>query len=903
MLLKSSSSSSSSFSSSSSLRGLSKITIRKTPFVAPCNAPEPESQHSRWFLTVPDAQLPFSLTPRLSEVGRAGGDYPTVSTVYSRTAFVIRLAFLCLLLCPGLTGAKPLSILPSSITLHGPEARQQLILEKTRDNQFIGQITNNLQFISSDTNIVRIENGETIPVKNGVATITAKSGKDSASVQIKVDAMDKPFEWSFRNHVQPVLAKNGCSSGACHGAAAGQNGFKLSLRGYDDEGDFLTLTRGAFGRRIVPSDPARSLMLLKPTRAVPHKGGQRFKVDSIDYRILSGWIASGAPGPKADDPRIVRIELLPPHVILAPNSVQQLSVIAHFSDGHTEDVTRWAKYTSANETVSQVADDGEAKVVGFGEGAITAWYLSRIDIATITVPFTNHLAKSIFTRAKRRNFIDNLVLEKLQSLNLPPSPRCSDSDFIRRAFIDTTGVLPTAQETRDFLADKSSSKRDKLIESLLRRPEFVDYWSYKWSDLLLVSTKRLKPPAVWSYYNWIRNNVAANTPWDVFARKVITAQGSTLENGAANFYVLHDDPRTMSETASQAFLGMSINCAKCHNHPMEKWTNNQYYQMANLFARVRTKTGSGEGDNVIFVSNSGDLIQPLTGKPQPPTPLDGKPLPINSPEDRRIALADWLTSRDNPYFSRAIANRIWANFMSVGLVEAVDDMRVTNPASDEKLLSALANYLADQKFNLKALMRLIMQSETYQRSSDSSSQNSGDSRFYSRHYPRRLMAEVMHDAIVQITGVPTVFQVDRRNAKAGLGEKYPVGFRAIQLPDTQTYSYFLKAFGRPDREKTCECERTTEPSVTQVLHIANGDTINKKLEAKNCRITKLLDQNTPNEKIVEDLYLSALSRYPTAKEKDKMLKTLSETTDSDRRTIIEDIYWAVLSSREFLFNH
>jgi len=808
-----------------------------------------------------------------------------------------------LLLAPCLAGAiDRLAIVPQTIILHGPEARQQLILEKTLNNQFIGQITNDVQFSSSDTNIVRIEKGDAIPVKNGAATITAKSGKESASAQITVEAMDKPFDWSFRNHVQPVLAKNGCSAGACHGAAAGQNGFKLSLRGYDDEGDFLTLTRSAFGRRVVPSDPARSLMLLKPTGAVPHKGGKRFDVDSMDYRVLSGWIASGTPGPKSDDPRIARIELLPSRVILDPNSVQQLSVIAHFTDGHTEDVTRWAKYTSANETVSQVADNGQAKVVGFGEGAITAWYLSRIDIATITVPYTNQLAKSTFTRARRRNFIDDLVFEKLQSLNLPPSPRCSDSEFIRRAYICATGILPTARETRDFLTDKSSSKHDKLIDSLLRRPEFVDYWSYKWSDLLLVSTKQLKPPAVWSYYNWIRNNVAANTPWDVFAREIITAQGSTLENGAANFYVLHDDPRAMSETTSQAFLGMSVNCAKCHNHPMEKWTNTQYYQMANLFARVRTKTGSGEGDNVIFVANSGDLIQPLTGKPQTPAPLDGKPLSIDSPEDRRIALANWLVSRDNPYFSRAIVNRIWANFMTVGLVEAIDDMRVTNPASDEKLLSALAAYLADQKFDLKALMRLIMQSETFQRASKPLPQNSADTRFYSHHYPRRLMAEVMHDAVAQITAVPTQFSVDRRNAKGGIGEKYPLGFRAIQLPDTQTDSYFLKAFGRPEREKTCECERTVEPSITQVLHIANGDTINKKLESKSCRITKLLENKTSNDKIIEELYLGALSRYPTAREKKNMLKTLKGAPDSDRRAIIEDVYWAVLSSREFLFN-
>jgi hypothetical protein len=349
---------------------------------------------------------------------------------------------------------------------------------------------------------------------------------------------------------------------------------------------------------------------------------------------------------------------------------------------------------------------------------------------------------------------------------------------------------------------------------------------------------------------------------------------------------------------------MSINCAKCHNHPMEKWTNRQYYQMANLFARVRTKNGPAEGDVIVFVADSGDLVQPLTGRAQPPAPLDGRPLPIDSPEDRRGPLADWLVSRSNPYFSRAIVNRVWANFMTVGLVEAVDDMRVTNPASNEKLLSALAGYLADQKFDLKALMRLILQSETYQRASRPSPENAPDTRFYSHHYPRRLMAEVLHDALSQVVSVPTQFTVDRRNANAGLGEKYPLGLRALQLPDTQTDSYFLKAFGRPDRDKTCECERAAEPTVTQVLHLANGDTLNRKLSGKNNRIASWLDQNKSDQDMIQDLYLSALARYPTPREKEKLLAALHSTDDAtQRRVILEDVVWAVVSSKEFLFNH
>ena len=800
-------------------------------------------------------------------------------------------------------GHNSLALLPSRFKLSGPHARQQVLVEQVRDKQFTAQLTNDFVLTSTDTNIVKIEGDVALPLKNGMATITAKAGNDVATAEVTVVGMDRPIEWSFRNHVQPVLAKAGCSSGACHGAAAGQNGFRLSLRGYDDQGDYLALTRHALGRRIIPSDPGRSLMLLKPTGAVPHKGGKKFDADSVEYRVLSEWIAAGTPGPKTEDARIERIEILPEHVILKPDASQQLIVRAYFSDGHTEDVTPWVKYSAANASVATVDDNGKAQVVGNGAGAITAWYLSRIAIATVTVPYTNSVPGEVFANAPRRNFIDELVTEKLQSLNLPPSPRSTDQEFIRRAFLDTMGTLPTAEETRAFLSNKSPNKRDELIESLLSRPEFVDYWTYKWSDLLLVQSKKLKVAAMWSYYNWIRNNVAANTPWDNMVRNLITAQGSTLENGAGNFFVLHEDPRLMAETTSQAFLGMSVNCAKCHNHPMEKWTNDEYYQFANLFARVRAKTGQNDGDHIIFAAASGDLAQPLRGKPQPPRPLEGKALPTDSPEDRRIALADWLVSPDNPYFSRAIVNRVWANFYGVGLVEAVDDLRITNPASNEKLLAATAKYLADQKFDLKALMRAILQSETYQRSSRPLPENAADTRFYSRYYPRRLMAEVLLDAFSQVSGVPTEFQTDLRNENRGLGDKYPLGIRALQLPDTKIASYFLKTFGRPDREKTCECERTAEPSVTQVLHIANGDTINQKLAAKGNRIEKLLTDNTQPDKIIEEAYLSSLSRYPTDGEKDRLLKVLNEAAENEKRTVVEDLFWATLSSKEFLFNH
>lgn len=783
-----------------------------------------------------------------------------------------------------------LVLLPAEIKLSGAEARQTLVVGQSREGQFVGQLIEGVTLESSDPKVLKIEDGEARPVGNGEATVTAKIGDRTATAKVIVSGMEQPFRWSFRNHVESVLAKAGCSSGACHGAQAGKNGFKISLRGYDPEGDFQTITRQARGRRIVPSDPGRSLILTKPTGAVPHKGGLRFRVNSREYRVLADWIAAGTPGPKPDDPRIERLEILPPAAVLKPEMTQQLLVLAHFNDGHVEDVTRWAKYTSTNESVAQVGEDGQVRVMGYGEGAITAWYLSRVVIATVTAPYAKPVPLDVFASAERRNFIDELVLAKLASLNIPPSPPSSDGEFLRRAFLDTIGILPTVDETRAFLADTSADKRDRLIESLLNRPEFVDYWAYRWSDLLLVNSERLRPPAMWAYYSWIRNQVEANAPWDEFARQVVTAQGSTLENAAANYFVLHPDPLEMTETTTLAFLGMSINCARCHNHPLEKWTNNQYYAMANLFARVRLKSAPGDGNTIVFAASEGDLVQPLTGKPQPPTPLDGQPLPLDSTEDRRIALAKWLTSPENPYFARSIANRVWANFMNAGLVEMVDDMRLTNPASNEELLSAAAKYLVDNHFDLKALMRAILQSKTYQRSSQPLPENAADTRFYSRYYPRRMMAEVLLDALSQVSGSPTVF-----------GD-YPAGWRAMQLPDANVNSYFLKTFGRPDRAVTCECERTADPTMVQVLHISNGDSLNDKLQAKGNWIEKLLSDGAPDDKLIENVYLAALSRFPTDAEKQNLIAALAEP-GQDKRQLVEDLFWSVLSSREFLFNH
>ncbi len=787
--------------------------------------------------------------------------------------------------------ADTVEVLPKTFMLSGPTARQALIVETRRGDDFVGEAAGNIEWSSSDSKVVTIEDGVAMPKGNGTAKIIAKVGSQTATAKVTVNGAERPVEVSFRNQVQSVLAKVGCNSGACHGAAAGKNGFKLSLRGYDADADWFTITRQARGRRIVPSDPGRSLVLLKPSGALPHKGGVRFEVESPDYNVIAAWIAAGAPAPKESDPRLDHLEVLPAGAVLKPGDSQRLLVRAYYTDGHSDDVTRWVKFTSSDESVAQVDQSGRVTIMGAGEGVISGWFASRIVVASITVPFAQSVASEAFDKSPRRNFIDDLALAKLKRLNLPPSPRASDSEFIRRAFIDTIGVLPTADETRTFLADTSPDKRDRLTDSLLARPEFVDYWTYKWSDLLLVNSEKLAPQAMWSYYRWIRSQVAQNTPWDQFARQIVTASGSTLENGAANFFALHKDPMEMAETTSQAFLGMSVACAHCHNHPLEKWTNDQYYGFANLFARLKIKNADGEGNQTVYPTTEGELIQPRTGRPQPPRPLDGEAIAFESTADRRVALAEWLTAPENPYFSRAITNRVWANFMGVGLVEAVDDVRLTNPPSNAELLSQLAKYLVENHYDLKSLMRLILQSETYQRSSQTLPENVADRRFYSRYFPRRMRAEVLLDALSQVTGTPSEFK------------GYAPGWRALQLPDSNVDSYFLKSFGRPSRLLTCECERTNEPSMVQVLHISNGDTINQKLAAKNSRVEQLLAAKTPDDKIIDEAYLSALSRPPTDGEKQQLVDVLAQTPAAEKRQAVEDIYWSLLSSKEFLFNH
>ena len=721
-----------------------------------------------------------------------------------------------------------------------------------------------------------------------------------------VVASDRPL--SFRHDVLPVLSKAGCNSGGCHGALAGKGGFRLSLNAYDPATDHYNITRENRGRRIEFADPARSLFVIKPTAAVRHKGGKPLHEDSDAYKLLIEWIQQGAPGPSTDDTKLNRIELSPALSQLNKGDTQPLTVHAFFSDGTKRDVTRWARFTPTDATIAEVDEaTGLAKVIGYGEGAISVWYSGQIALARITSPWPSVIPDEVFARTPKRNVIDKRVIEQLRRLNLKPSKPSSDSEFIRRVYLDVVGMLPTPQETKAFLADTSETKRDDLIEKLLAQPEFVDYWAYRLSDLFLISSKKLRPLALKAYYDWLRGEIEKITPWDQLVRQVVAAKGDTLKNGAANFYSIHQDPETMAENVSQAFMSLSINCAKCHNHPLEKWTNDQYYSFANLFARVRAKgwggdSRSGDGARTLFIADRGDLIQPRTGKPQPAAPLDGQAIASDSTEDRREALADWLTSPENPYFTRSIANRVWASFFGRGIVEPVDDLRISNPASNEPLLQAISEHLAKNDYDLKSLMRLILRSETYRRSSTPLPENEGDQKYYSRYYPRRLMAEVLQDAITSVTRVsPKYNRITLSDGSTEGTSLYREGTRALQLSDSSVTSYFLKTFGRNEREITCECERSNKPSMVQVLHLSNGDTLNNNLRSKQSRVNTMITQS--NGDIIDEAYLLCLSRRPSDSERKRLQNIFEVTPETERRGVVEDLFWALMTSREFLFQH
>lgn len=811
------------------------------------------------------------------------------------------------IVCAARAGAE-IKIIPEEITLYGPRGQQHLRVVQVEKGQVIGDVTAEAQLTSSQPGVARLAEGPVVQaVGDGACVLTAAWRQDKAQARVRVQGVQQSFTWSFRRHVLPVLTRLGCNSGACHGAQAGKGGLKLSLRGYAPQNDYFVLTRQAGGRRINRLEPALSLLLRKPTLTVPHGGGRRLAVGSLEYQVLAEWIADGCPGPRPDDPILQRLEVLPAEAILKPGQTLQVLVRAWYSDGQSLDVTRWAKFNSTEEGVAAVNDQGEVRGAGYGEAAISVWYANHVALCQVHSPFPQAVDPKLFAEAPRNNYIDDLVLKKLAALHLPPSPLCSDQEFIRRVYLDTAGILPTPEEVQHFLSDPRPDKRVRLADALLERPEFVDYWTYKWCDLFLVSSRKLPLPAVWAFYQYLRQSVADNKPWDQLAREILTAQGSNLENGAVNYFVRHRDIAELTETTAVTFLGMSVTCCRCHNHPLEKWTQDQYWSLANLFARVGRRNGDRPGEVILQSLPDGDVLHLRRGIPMPPAPLDGAPLSLDSPRDRRQYFADWLTAPNNPWFAPALVNRVWRNFLGRGLVEPEDDFRQTNPPTNGELLDALAKDFIAHKYDVKYLIKTILTSATYQRSSLPLPGNAADDRFYSHYLVRRLPAEVILDTYAQVTGVPTRFDRLLVGTSGGVTttDAFPLGTRALQLPDTLVVSRFLDSFGRPERSQACSCERMADASVTQALHLNNGQTLNERLRDKNCRLTHWLAEGIRDEEALERLFLLALCRPPTAAERQRLLTLMREgqQTGSSRREVLEDLFWAVLTSREFLFNH
>lgn len=802
-----------------------------------------------------------------------------------------------------------IKVFPSEVQFSSGTDQQQLLVCTQQDGTAIAEVTRSARFRSLDPHIVSVDEiGIVRPVSDGTGKLEVQHGAWKVLVNVTVQGAKEPMPIRFTTDVISILTHAGCNSGACHGALAGKGGMKLSLRGYDPVADHHVITQQALGRRLDRTHPEESLFLLKPLAKMHHGGGTRIEADLPEYHLLLNWLKQGAAAPQADDPRVVRLAVYPPNIRLVPGSELRVIVQAFYNNGMVRDVTRWCKFNSSEDAVASLEEDNHVKVKGPGEASIIAWFNNQIAISSIRVPYDYPAVALPVSGSMQRgilhNRIDGLVNQKLMELRLKPSPLCSDEEFIRRAYLDTLGLLPTLAEQDRFFKDTAPDKRSKLIDSLLERPEYIDFWTYKWSDLLLVSSRKLPQQAIWSFHQYIRHNVAQNVGWDRFARALITAQGSNLDNGAVNFFLLHKDVAERAETTSITFLGMSIGCARCHNHPLEKWTQDQYWQFANLFSRVGLFNGERGGEVIAKSLPGGEVLHLRRGIPMPPTPLDGQSLPFDSTKDRREALADWLTAPENPYFAKAIINRVWRHLMGRGLVEPEDDLRLSNPSSHPELMAELEKSFIQSGYDVKGLIRLIMNSAAYQRSATALPENEPDARFYSRFLVKRLPAEVLLDVYSQLTQVPTPFNQVHAGGTGGLvgTNDYPIGIRAMQLPDTKVVSYFLDAFGRPEREVACACERLEDATVTQALHLNNGETLNHKLREPQNLIGQWIKQKVPVEAMVDHVYRSALCRPPTMKEKENLIALLNKEPPEQRRELLEDLVWAVLTSREFLFN-
>jgi len=698
---------------------------------------------------------------------------------------------------------------------------------------------------------------------------------------------------NFVNDVVPLLTKYGCNSGACHGRGTGQNGFKLSLFGFDPAADYAALVDEGDGRRISWTAPDESLMLLKPSGKVPHGGGVRFDLDSAPYRELRQWIADGTPWGDKDDPTLKTIEVEPAERILAAGADQQLKVVARYGDGSTRDVTATAEYFSLQPSHLTVSVDGMVRSLGEkGDAVVMVRYMGIVAVSRMVVPYAPPSADKspdpLASGFEPKNYIDRLVLEKWRKLGLGPSPSASDAVFLRRAYLDAIGTLPTPKEVREFLAETSADKRDRLVDRLFDRPEYAAYWAQQWGDILRnkQGDGTHKSDSV-KFEDWLRDAFAKNMPFDKFARELIAVSGKLEDHPQMDWYRQINTMQNRVEDTAQVFLGLRVACAHCHNHPFEHISQNDYWQFAAYFAKVDAMAYGTV--KTVNLKDDGTVTNPRTGKTATPKPFGGVEYSYVKGEDPRQKLVDWMVDKDNPYFARAISNRIWAHYMTRGLVEAVDDLRATNPPTNPELLDALAADLREHKFDLKSLMKSVMKSRVYGLSAEPSAANAADRENYARHYPQRLSPSVLMDAIDMATGTAEKFR------------EFPNVKRAIQLPNDAERNDFLDIFGRSHRDTPCVCETHIEPNLSQVLYMMFAPELESALASRDGTVSRLVNQKKPTAEIVAELYLLTVSRPPSSDELHDALALIDGA--KIKQPVVEDLLWTLLNSKEFLFNH
>jgi hypothetical protein len=792
---------------------------------------------------------------------------------------------------------------PTTISLKGLDAAQQFVVTAGLADKRLQDLTGEVKYEAADPKVVRITStGRVLPLSNGSTEITIAYGDKVAKVAVKTESCDVNLPINFANQVVPVFTKLGCNSGGCHGKASGQNGFKISLLGFEPEVDYAALVKEGRGRRLFPASPDNSLLLQKAVGAVPHGGGKRMEVGSDEYRLVRRWIAAGTPYGDKQDPFVTRISVTPEHRIMTRNNHQQFAAYAHYSDGSVEDITRRAQYESNEQEIATVDSAALVHTLAMsGEAAIMVRYQSQVAVFRATVPLG---VKTPDWQFKPQTLVDDLTATKWKQLGLVPSELCSDEQFIRRLSIDLTGTLPTPAQVNAFVADKDPSKRDKLVDFLLDSAEYSYFFANKWADILRV--KRRNEPGrakgTFAFHNWIRNAVAEDMPYDEFARAILGAVGDEIASPPTVWYKELQNPEQFVDDTAQVFLGLRMACAQCHHHPYEKWSQDDYWGLAAFFGRVGRKNvpvpGSdpnqqGTARQIIFSRSSGSVANKRTGQAAPMKPLDAEPVQVGGDQDPRQVLLDWMVDGKNPFFAKAVANRYWAHFFGRGIVDPLDDMRVTNPPSNPELLDALAAELVKNKFSLKSLVRVICKSRTYQLSSTPNEFNKHDKQNYARYYPKRMSAEVLFDAVCQVTESPTPF--------GGLPQDKHAPKRAIMLPDESFASYFLDVFGRPQRISACECERVSEANLAQALHLLNSDEVQGKLSRANGRADLLAKDPRPDADKVDELFQWAFARKPTAEQRDIALAHIAKNKDNKKQAY-ENIVWALLNTKEFVFN-